>query len=356
MESHEGAAAAAAAVRDCVLDFSRLSLNTFDADSVSEDRKRDTRQLFLNYNRLAALPSSVGLFSNLEFLDISNNGLTAICEGITRLGRLKTLLAKNNRLDEFSLPKEFGSLQLEVLNFSGNRFEEIPLQCTKLLRLQSLSVGGNRLRSIPSEIEHLTSLEMLYLGGNLISDIPPELAHLPYLTYLVLCDNRIQSVPPQLARLHSLRSLSLHNNLLTYLPREILSLVHLQELSLRGNPLVVRFVKEMIYDPPSLLELAGRTIKSRNVPYSPCDMPSNLERYLDLASKCPNPKCAGVYFDSCVRQIKFVDFCGKYRLPLMHYLCSPECTSPCSSNPQSDAESEEENSVPADRLQRVLLG
>lgn len=65
---------------------------------------------------------------------------------------------------------------------------------------------------------------------------------------------------------------------------------------------------------------------------------------------------AGVYFDSCVRQIKFVDFCGKYRLPLMHYLCSPECTSPCSSNPQSDADSEDENSVPAYRLQRVLLG
>lgn len=95
------------------------------------------------------------------------------------------------------------------------------------------------------------------------------------------------------SRLHSLRSLSLHNNLLTYLPREILSLVHLQELSLRGNPLVVRFVKEMTYDPPSLLELAGRTVKSRNLLYSPFDLPANLVRYLDLASKCPNPKCAG---------------------------------------------------------------
>lgn len=93
--------------------------------------------------------------------------------------------------------------------------------------------------------------------------------------------------------MYSLRSLSLHNNLLTYLPRDILSLVHLHELSLRGNPLVVRFVKEMTYDPPSLLELAGRTIKSRNIPYYPCDLPENLVRYLDLASKCPNPKCAG---------------------------------------------------------------
>ncbi|KAJ8004165.1 hypothetical protein DPEC_G00155950 [Dallia pectoralis] len=62
-----------------------------------------------------------------------------------------------------------------------------------------------------------------------------------------------------------------------------------------------------------------------------------------------------VYFDSCVRNIKFVDSCGKYRLPLMHHLCSPECTSPYSSNPQSDAESDDERGVAADRLQRVLL-
>ncbi|XP_056145746.1 leucine-rich repeat-containing protein 58-like [Lampris incognitus] len=341
---------------DGVLDFSRLGLNSLSVDSVGEERRNETKQLYLNNNRLASLSPSICLFSNLEFLDISNNQLSVICEDVTRLVKLKTLIAKNNRLDEFSLPKEFGAMPLEVLNFSGNRFEEIPLQCTKLHRLQSLSLGGNRLKSVPPEIENLTSLELLYLGGNFISAIPPELANLPYLSYLVLCDNRIQSVPPQLTRLNSLRSLSLHNNLLTYLPREILSLVQLQELSLRGNPLVVRFVKEMTYDPPSLLELAGRTIKSRNVPYQPCDLPSNLLHYLDLASKCPNPKCAGVYFDSCVRHIKFVDFCGKYRLPLMHYLCSPECTSPCSSNPQSDAESEDESSVPADRLQRVLLG
>lgn len=145
----------AATAGDSVVDFSHLSLNAFSVDSMSDERKRDTRQLYLNYNRLASLPSSVSLFCNLEFLDISNNGLSAICEGVTRLARLKTLVAKNNRLDEFSLPKDFGSLQLEVLNFSGNRFTEIPLQCMKLLRLQSLSLGGNRLTSIPAEIENL---------------------------------------------------------------------------------------------------------------------------------------------------------------------------------------------------------
>lgn len=351
MEAFEGAHGG-----ENVLDLSRLNLNSLSFDNLSDKRKKDTKQLHLCYNRLTVLSESISLFENLEFLDISCNRVAFISDDITRLTKLRTLIAKNNRLDEFSLPKEFGSLPLEVLNFSGNRFEEMPTQFLQLQRLQSLSLGGNRLKTIPAEIENLASLELLYLGGNLISSIPVELANLPYLSYLVLCDNRIQSVPPQLNRLHSLRSLSLHNNLLTYLPREILSLVQLQELSLRGNPLVVRFVKDMTYDPPSLLELAGRTIKSRNLNYSLQELPSNLVTYLDLASKCPNPKCAGVYFDSCVRHIKFVDFCGKYRLPLMHYLCSPECTSPCSSNPQSDADSEDEHSVPADRLQRVLLG
>uniref|UniRef100_H3B2D6 Leucine rich repeat containing 58 n=1 Tax=Latimeria chalumnae TaxID=7897 RepID=H3B2D6_LATCH len=560
-----------------VLDLSWLRLEGLHWDSLSEERRRDTQRLLLSHNRLTYLPGSVALFRNLQLLDVSNNGLAFLCEEVLRLTRLRTLLAKNNQLTEFSLPKDFGHMGLEVVNLSGNRFEEMPSQLLELHGLRSLSLGGNRLKTIPPEIENLTSihilqprrsriqslkalrflirclealqnqdrkviymprslfystvaavtniyrsplyytfvgislwsykkmhligsqaapppkrslflkiklggflcfflhshiidkvffwgggrargepliwlswkksifvegfkeiifvshadrsflfffapsiyslnpevqsllncliscfnykltfyhryssiyknvnssiaddifiggkdlsfltcfffldtsfsLELLYLGGNHITSIPPELANLPRLSYLVLCDNRIQGVPPQLAQLHSLRSLSLHNNLLTFLPREILHLVQLQELSLRGNPLVVRFVRDLTYDPPSLLEMAGRAIKSRNVPYTPRDLPENLIQYLDLASKCPNPKCAGVYFDSCVRQIKFVDFCGKYRLPLMHYLCSPECSSPCGSNSQSDCDSEDEVSVAAHRMQKVLLG
>ncbi|XP_047670889.1 leucine-rich repeat-containing protein 58 [Tachysurus fulvidraco] len=340
-----------------VLDLSHLNLHSVNFETVSNTRRIETTQIHLCYNRLVELPVSIRRFTSLEFLDVSNNGLSVLSDAVTALTRLKTLIAKNNRLDEFSLPKNLSLLQtLEVVNLSGNRFEEIPKQLLQLQRLHSLSFGGNRLKHIPPDIDSLTSLELLYLGGNMISSIPVELANLPVLSYLALCDNRIQSIPPQFTRLHSLRSLSLHNNLLTYLPREILSLVQLQELSLRGNPLVVRFIKDMTYDPPSLLEMAGRTIKTRNLRYSEQDLPADLVRYLDLASKCPNPKCGGVYFDSCVRHIKFVDFCGKYRLPLMHYLCSPECTSPCSSNPQSDADSDDDQSVSADRLQRVLLG
>ncbi|NWV24048.1 LRC58 protein, partial [Origma solitaria] len=305
-------------------------------------------------------------FPALEVLDVSGTGLAEMGTELLSLPCLHTLLAKNNRLGgPGSLPKGLGQAplarSLRVLNLSGNRFAEVPPVLLRLRGLRSLSLGGNRLHGIPPDIQELHSLEFLYLGGNFITAIPPELAKLPSLRYLVLCDNKIQSIPPQLAQLHSLRSLSLHNNLLTYLPREILNLVHLEELSLRGNPLVVRFVRDLTYNPPSLQELAGRTVKTRNVPYAPSDLPESLVRYLSLASNCPNPKCGGVYFDSCVRQIKFVDFCGKYRLPLMHYLCSPECSSPFSSasqssTSQSESDSEDEASVAAHRMQKVLLG
>ncbi|NP_001376377.1 leucine-rich repeat-containing protein 58 [Gallus gallus] len=338
------------------------------AAELAARRSAEARRLVLSPRRLwGPLPAGLSQwFPALEVLDVSGTGLAELGEELLALPRLHTLLAKNNRLGgPGSLPKALGqaplSRSLRVLNLSGNRFAELPPALLGLRGLQSLSLGGNRLHGIPPDIQELRSLEFLYLGGNFITSIPPELANLPSLSSLVLCDNKIQSIPPQLAQLHSLRSLSLHNNLLTYLPREILNLVHLEELSLRGNPLVVRFVRDLTYNPPSLQELAGRTIKTRNVPYAPSDLPENLVRYLSLASNCPNPKCGGVYFDSCVRQIKFVDFCGKYRIPLMHYLCSPECSSPCSSasqssTSQSESDSEDEASVAARRMQKVLLG
>ncbi|XP_074070698.1 leucine-rich repeat-containing protein 58 [Macrotis lagotis] len=368
-----GAGAEAEAGADTELNLSRLGVSpealARELEARAQERRgpRETQRLLLPHNRLVSLPRALGAsFPQLQLLDVSGNGLRALGPELLELRCLRTLLAKNNRLGgPGALPKGLARAPLcrtlQVLNLSGNCFQELPPALLEMRALHTLSLGGNQLHAIPPEIENLRSLEFLYLGGNFIKEIPPELANLPSLNHLVLCDNKIQSVPPQLAQLNSLRSLSLHNNLLTYLPREILSLVHLQELSLRGNPLVVRFVRDLTYDPPTLLELAGRTIKTRNISYTPCDLPGNLVRYLDLASNCPNPKCGGVYFDCCVRQIKFVDFCGKYRLPLMHYLCSPECSSPCSSGSysstsQSESDSEDEASVAAHRMQKVLLG
>ncbi|PKU38212.1 hypothetical protein llap_11482 [Limosa lapponica baueri] len=280
-----------------------------------------------------------------------------VCTAMTCEGKNEKVPAQRQRPDQ-DLTEEELARYVQELQKHQETAEKTKRMSTKeiLSGHSSEALLGQAMGLLRSQSGRL-SQDFLALGLPLGSPDDSVVAICPILAQTNLC---VQCKILH-GKLHSLRSLSLHNNLLTYLPREILNLVHLEELSLRGNPLVVRFVRDLTYNPPSLQELAGRTVKTRNVPYAPSDLPENLVRYLSLASNCPNPKCGGVYFDSCVRQIKFVDFCGKYRLPLMHYLCSPECSSPCSSasqssTSQSESDSEDEASVAARRMQKVLLG
>lgn len=125
----------------------------------------------------------------------------------------------------------------------------------------------------------------------------------------------------------------------------------------------------MTHNPPSLLELAARVIKTSDIRYDEESIPRNLVEYLNCGHCCVNPMCkgqrlvpskvrtkesdlqpykrtrrtrrlyveitvrtnglllsfAGVFFNNRVEHVKFVDFCGKYRLPLLQYLCSRKC-------------------------------
>lgn len=140
-------------------------------------------------------------------------------------------------------------------------------------------------------------------------------------------------------------------------------------MSLRDNPLVVHFVRHMASRPLKLCDLAARCVQTHRLPYA--HLPRTLVSYLDTAHRCVNPQCqgynptpvnsadtisthcvvfffAGVFFDSRVEHVKFVDFCGKYRVPLLQYLCSARCigdNKAASADPPSDQ-----------LLRKVLLG
>ena len=69
----------------------------------------------------------------------------------------------------------------------------------------------------------------------------------------------------------------------------------------------MKFVEDLVYDPPSLLELAGRAVKVRNIAYTPADIPANLVQYLNSAHRCVNPKCKGQFSfaRTCLQGLKF---------------------------------------------------
>lgn len=111
---------------------------------------------------------------------------------------------------------------------------------------------------------------------------------------------------------------------------------------------------------PSLLELSARCIKTHQIEIKKAELPTHLEQYLESAHCCLNPKCRGVYFDSKVEHVKFVDFCGRFRIPLMQYLCSSTCNEKItnySKNRLDSSSDSDDNITENDKLlKKILLG
>ena len=301
---------------------------------------------------------------NLTYLDLSNNMIRSLPTQFTFLTSLTHLYLRNNLIGDNDLPKDMGALKLTLrdLNVSGNRFTTIPSTILSLRGLRNLFMGGNRMTSIPTAIKDLRRLRVLYAGGNFLKEMPTEICNLTHLSALILADNQLETLPNSICELKRLQCLQLHQNRLTTLPHGLIYLKCLRELSLRDNPLVVRFIKDMNFQPSSLLELASIKVKVEKIPYTEEELPRAVIDYMNNSHSCVNPNCKGVYFDSRVEHVKFVDFCGKYRVPLMQYLCSSRChvDQPAYSEDKSsrrnstiDAAKMEEESI---KMRRVLLG
>ncbi len=350
-----------------VIDLSYMDLEDCSYNlglSIQCNENLTIHSLLLNNNSLKSVPSLISFFENVHTVDLSSNSLKKLDSDLCKLVNLKNLIIKDNLLDDMSIPKDLAEnlSRIEMINLSGNMFTQFPYQLLAMSTLRELYLGSNKISSLPRNYDQLQRLEILYLGGNQLRSIPEELCQqLRNLTSLNLSNNVINSLPNIMTKMKKLKNLALHNNNLTTLPVELVKL-NLQELSLRNNPLVRRFAREYSYNVPSLLELSGRVIKTKNIPYGSHNLPAHLCSYLNSAQCCLNPRCKGVYFTSKVEHVKFVDFCGKFRIPLMQYLCSSTCnervanTNKIYISSSSDSSSESDEEMENKLLKKILIG
>jgi CCR4-NOT transcription complex subunit 6 len=99
-----------------ILDFGGQNLKTLTS---SLFQYSFLTKLYLNCNKLMAIPEGIGKLRNLTHLDVSLNELRSLPQEIGMLVGLKQLLLFDNHLDY--LPSELGSLyQLEMLGIEGN--------------------------------------------------------------------------------------------------------------------------------------------------------------------------------------------------------------------------------------------
>lgn len=228
----------------------------------------------LRGRQLKELPSSLYLgrdalssLSSLLILDLADNRLEALPSAIfSHLIMLQVMNVSGNKLGE--LPVEIGEANdLQVLNLRNNRLRTLPSSSiSKLQRLKVLDLAFNQLLKFGDECEGggLPALEELDLTSNPLETLTEAVGSLGSLQRLTLRgDDKLRLLPGRLQHLSrlvvwdcsacrlrrigrgalgptmiSLRRLDLSFNALSSLPASCGQLTQIQELDLRENEFV----------------------------------------------------------------------------------------------------------------------
>ncbi|XP_011303316.1 insulin-like growth factor-binding protein complex acid labile subunit [Fopius arisanus] len=131
--------------------------------------------LQLNGSQLTQL--SPGIFTGLnqlQYLDLSSNGITTLSRNIFQLPRLRTLDLHGNALSTLE-PHVFFNLNLQFLDLSFNQLRLLPPQVfSDLQHLEKLNLSNNQIMSIPTQFfPDQIRLRNLDLSHNKISLIEP---------------------------------------------------------------------------------------------------------------------------------------------------------------------------------------
>ena len=193
--------------------------------------------LYLDNNKLNALPDSIGNLSSLQSLNLSNNQLRELPNSIGGLSNLQDLTLDRNKLEK--LPNSIGGLSnLERLILYSNKLEELPDSIGDLNNLRELDLAYNKLKKLPDSIGGLSELRTLRLENNQLKELPDSsIGGLSNLQELVLGSNQLEKLPNSIGELSNLKILLLYCNQLKELPNSIGGLSNLQALVIDHNQL-----------------------------------------------------------------------------------------------------------------------
>lgn len=161
--------------------------------------------------------TTIGKLSKLQFLDLSNNKITALSSDFWSLGSLKTLNLSYNQISG-SLPDNVGNFGLvENFDISFNNFSgELPAAISSLVNLQVLKLNHNGFHSIiPSGILNCKSLVLIDVSSNKLNGTLPHGfgSAFPKLRTLNLAENRIHGRDSDFSELKSITLLNISKNL-----------------------------------------------------------------------------------------------------------------------------------------------
>ncbi|KAG8461048.1 hypothetical protein KFE25_003617 [Diacronema lutheri] len=196
--------------------------------------------LDLSANQLEHIPPAICQLEALEELNMNRNMILApnvptAEEMALGLRRLRELDLSNNRL-AFLPEGLLGLPALQRLDLSRNRMEHSTLRATAVhpaagdapapwACLTTLDLSHNGMVRVPTLLAHCAVLRKLDLSHNRLPDVPPDLGAMHELEHLALVANRLRALPLALGRARALHTMPLGDNpLLTRPPPLVVAL------------------------------------------------------------------------------------------------------------------------------------
>ena len=247
----------------------------------------DLLHLDVSHNELDALPPQLRRLANLQVLELSHNPLSHFqIRPLPSLTELRTLHMRNTQRTGANIPTGLEALvHLADVDLSENQLTTIPEGLLSVPNLRRLNLGSNAIVEVSPAIERWTRLETLILSRNDIAALPTGLCKLTKIRKLYLnenrldfegipsgigklvemvvfsaADNRLEMIPESLCRCGALKRLILARNRLITLP-DAIHLTELETLDLKGNP-------DLVMPPKPRQLLKGSGVEFYNVDFS----------------------------------------------------------------------------------------
>lgn len=201
-------------------------------------------ELSLEGKKLVRFPASILTFKNLHTLNISYNRIDSIPASLfERCRKLHTLQYAGNGLAK--LPITIFHPGLKVLDVSENNLTVIPDGVSKCSQLEELDLHSNLLTAYPSSSFVLKVLKSLILSGNPITTIGPWVMNQPTLKILFIDNTKIESLPEGICKMNALRFLTIEEDSIKELPACFCELKKMKVLMVSGSAIPDGKLKEL---------------------------------------------------------------------------------------------------------------
>ncbi|XP_065872006.1 uncharacterized protein [Euphorbia lathyris] len=149
---------------------------------------------------------NIAILCDLQILDLSNSKIEELPELITKFDKLRFLNLSNSNIKE--LPGFIGKLQnLQTLNLSNSNIKELPRFIGKLQNLQTLNLSNSNTKQLPESISNLLNLRILDVSNSKIIELPESIGKLHNLQTLNISKSKIRKLPESITNLFNLQTL-----------------------------------------------------------------------------------------------------------------------------------------------------